>query len=395
MGNRTGTPRRRWNGRAAMSRIAFPASSASFPTTWQDILKKAEGIDAVAYGHNRNYGDGSVTALSPYVSRGVISGRTILNILVQKGVDVQRITPFIQQLAWREYFQRVWQAKGDELLLDLKHSQDNAEFTDAPDAVLNAHSDVDAIDAMVERLVNTGYIHNHYRLYIASVICNVARTHWKNPARWMYYHLLDADLASNTCSWQWVSGAFASKKYRANQENINRFSRTDQRNTWLDAAYEELLLREIPPHFHSRTPQLYTTILPESRITGIDESLPTCVYTFYNLDPLWHASKPRNRVLLLEPSFFEAFPVCERTMDFVLKLSANIPGIQVFVGEWKDLSDLSGRSELVFKEHPAFRHFRGTQEEREWLFPNVSGYFPSFFSYWKRCERELKKMATA
>lgn len=378
-----------------MSRIVFPASSASFPTAWQDILKRVEGIDPVAYGYNRNYGDGSVTALSPYVSRGVISGRLLLHHLIQKGFDVPRITPFIQQLAWREYFQRVWQARGDELFHDLKHTQENAEFFDAPEAVINACSGAEAIDAMVERLVNTGYIHNHYRLYIASVICNMARTHWKNPSRWMYYHLLDADCASNICSWQWVAGSFASKKYWANQENINRFSRTDQRNTWLDATYEELPLREIPSHFHSRTPQVLTTILPESRFTGIDESIPTFVYTFYNLDPLWHTNESGNRVLLLEPSFFEAFPVCERTMDFVLKLSANIPGLQVLTGEWKHLAALSGSSELVFKEHPAFRHFRGEQEEREWLFPNVNGYFPSFFSYWKKCERELKKMATA
>jgi deoxyribodipyrimidine photo-lyase len=100
-------------------------------------------------------------------------------------------------------------------------------------------------------------------------------------------------------------------------------------------------------------------------------------------------------MLLLEPSFFNEFPVSDRTLEFVLRLSENIPGMQVFVGEWKELANLAGRSELVFKEHPAFRHFTGKQEERDWLFPNVSGYSPSFFSYWKKCERELKKMAIA
>ena len=378
-----------------MKGIAVPANSAAFPTAFEDILRRVEGIDPIAYGHNRNYGDGSVTAQSPYVSRGVISGRFILQSLIEKGHELRGITPFIQQLAWREYFQRVWQAKGSELWSDLKHQQEQADFRDAPNAILNASSGIEAIDAMVERLVNTGYIHNHYRLYIASVICNVARTHWNNPSRWMHYHLLDADFASNTCSWQWVSGAFASKKYWANQENINRFSRTDQRNTWLDASYEELPVREIPPHFSSRAAQVLTTSLPESRVTGIDESKPTYIYTFYNLDPLWHANEQGNRVLLLEPSFFNEFPVCERTMEFVLRLSENIPGMQVFVGEWKDFERLTGPSEMVFKEHPAFRHFTGKQEERDWLFPNVSGYFPSFFSYWKKCERELKKMAIA
>lgn len=53
--------------------------------------------------------------------------------------------------------------------------------------------------------------------------CTIAQPHWLNPARWMNCHLLDGDLASNMLSWQWVASSFSSKKYYANQENINKY----------------------------------------------------------------------------------------------------------------------------------------------------------------------------
>mgnify|MGYP006195700273 CR=1 FL=1 len=60
-------------------------------------------------------------------------------------------------------------------------------------------------------------------MYLAAMVCNNAKSHWLTPARWMYYHLLDGDLASNALSWQWVAGTFSHKKYIANQQNINKY----------------------------------------------------------------------------------------------------------------------------------------------------------------------------
>jgi deoxyribodipyrimidine photo-lyase len=60
-------------------------------------------------------------------------------------------------------------------------------------------------------------------MYIASLACNVAQSQWRIPAKWMYYHLLDADWASNALSWQWVAGTNSNKKYFANQNNINKY----------------------------------------------------------------------------------------------------------------------------------------------------------------------------
>lgn len=69
-------------------------------------------------------------------------------------------------------------------------------------------------------------MHNHLRMYIAGTITNVSHAHWRVPSLWLYSHLLDGDITSNTCSWQWNAGTFSSKKYLANQENINTYTGT-------------------------------------------------------------------------------------------------------------------------------------------------------------------------
>jgi len=83
-------------------------------------------------------------------------------------------------------------------------------------------------------------------MYTAMLACNIACSHWSLPAKWMYYHLLDGDLASNTLSWQWVAGSFSSKKYYANQENINKYSGRNQQQSYLSFDYDAITKMPIP-----------------------------------------------------------------------------------------------------------------------------------------------------
>ena len=94
-------------------------------------------------------------------------------------------------------------------------------------------------------------------------------------------------------------------------------------------------------------------------------------------------------MLLLEPSHFQQFPVSQLSLDFIVQLAKNIPGIQVWVGEFAGLQSLYPCAGFMFKEHPLFSHYQGQQDDRDWMFPQVKGYYPSFFSYWKKCERYL------
>lgn len=363
----------------------------TFPTTYPDILRRLDNIDPVKYPRTRNFIDGDVTYLSPYISRGVISLRQVAAHVLRthKPYEVQK---FLQELAWREYWQRTWQALGDEIFTDIKQPQQDVAHHQMVAALENATTGIEAIDEHIHLLYQTGYMHNHVRMYVSSIACNIANAHWLQPSRWLYYHLLDGDLASNSLSWQWSAGTFSSKKYYCNQENINKYTGSRQLHTFLDHPYEALTELPVPGILQSATDLQLTTALPVTQNPVIENGKRVLLYNSYNLDPAWHAGEQMNRILLLEPSHFAKYPVSEKVLQFIIDLSQNIIGIQIFAGEFDDLQQLAGSNEIIYKSHPAFVHYSGTAEAYDDMFPKVTGYYSSFFKYWKKCEQHLKSI---
>ncbi len=360
----------------------------TFSTSYADILKKIDTIDPIKYGYTRNYLTGSVTYLSPYISRGIISTKQVKDTLLQKGFPHQKIEKFLQELAWRDYWQQIWISKKEHINTDLKNKQTKVSYHDGmPTSILEASTGIEAIDKAIKEFYSTGYLHNHLRMYLASIICNVGQYAWQKPAQWMYYHLLDADWASNALSWQWVCGANSNKLYYANQENINKYCNSHQKNTFLDVSYEELAQADIPNKLQRQSNELLFTTLPSSDNVLIDNNIPTIIYNFYNLDPNWKQDINANRILLLEPSIFEKYPVSEKSIDFCIQFSKeNIPNVQVMVAEFNDLQT-KVKNTIFFKEHPLNKYL-GIEEPRDWMF-NVKGAYSSFFGFWKKCQKEL------
>lgn len=360
----------------------------AFPTDFASILERVDRVDPIAYGRTRNHLDGAVTYLSPYISRGVISTKQVLDAVLAKGHALRDIEPFVKELCWRDYFQRVGQHRN--LDHDLRQSQEPVAHHELPTAALTASTGIHAIDDTIRTLIDTGYMHNHARMYTAALMCNIGQAHWRQPARWMYVHLLDGDWASNACSWQWVAGANSSKKYLANQENINRFTGSSQTGTYLDTSYEALATLAIPQELRATQPFSPETRLPSASPLDLDPAKPTFIYNEHNLDPRWHADVDGNRVLLLEPELYARYPVSDARIRFMLDLSHNIPGIQVFVGSFADLKSTYGLDDIRFKEHPFNAGYVGVEDPRDWIAPDVTGDYPSFFAYWKRVEKRLR-----
>lgn len=358
-----------------------------FTTDYTAILEQVQRIDPVQYGRTRNYVQGAVTYLSPYISRGVISTKQVLERVLAKGYKISEMESFVKELCWRDYFQRVMQTR--DVSAAIKQAQTPVSNYEIPLAVLNAATGIEGIDTAIQQLYQSGYMHNHCRMYTASLVCNCAQSHWLLPARWMYYHLLDGDWASNACSWQWVAGANSSKKYYANQENINRYTNTQQHQTYLDKPYEILETMETPHLLSDTTSIILETTLPESNLMKLDPNLPTFIYNYYNLDPLWHKDEAGNRILLLEPDFFAKYTISEKCMNFMLSLSKNIPGIQLYVGSFKSLLDNYSIENIHYKEHPFNTGYSGSEESRDWIAEAITGYYTSFFAYWKKVATHL------
>ncbi|NBX10976.1 MAG: deoxyribodipyrimidine photolyase [Chitinophagaceae bacterium] len=366
----------------------------NFPTDIKSIKNRIQQIDPVAYGTSRNYLDGKVTYLSPYISRGVISTRQIADIILQKEYPSHQVVRFIQELAWRDYYQRIWQQLGDEIFEDIRVCHSQIRTSHLPKAIADASTGIEAIDKGIKDLYQTGYMHNHLRMYVASIICNTAQSHWSLPSKWMYYHLLDGDLASNGLSWQWVAGTFSSKKYYCNQENINRFCNTSQTGTFLDLAYTDLPTQQVPSVLKELTIPALSTTLPNKIFPTLDSNLPTFLYHPYHLDPEWKKGIKANRILVLEPSHYREHPVSDKVINFILGLANQIQDLQVFAGEVSELTELRKSKEIVTKKHPAFLHFPGKKEERDWLVPELTSRFNSFFDYWKKAEKFIFSHST-
>lgn len=371
-----------------MEQTAVFQSSVSFPWELDKIMARVRAIDPQLYARTRNFEEGAVTRLSPYISRGVISTKQVYDHVMSLDLPWEKTEKFVQELAWRDYWQQVWIAKGDLIDSDLKHEQHPVANFQIPEALIQANTGIEAVDRALQDFFETGYMHNHMRMYVAAIACNFGQSHWLQPAKWMYYHLLDGDWASNALSWQWVAGSNANKKYYANQENINKYFNSSQRRTFLDRPYEDFPEMGVPEelkvtlHFDSHT------TLPTQKELKIDSGLDFLIYNYYNLDAHWHADLSVNRVLLLEPSFFEKYPISQKCLEFALDLSKNISGIQVFVGEFQELKQACPEAKFTFKEHPTNRHYVGREESREWM-ADVQGYFPSFFAFWKKYKKKL------
>jgi len=361
----------------------------NFPTDLKSIKERVLSIDPKKYGATRNHKSGSVTLLSPYIARGVISTKMVFQYILDLDLPYFHSVKLIQELAWRDYWQQVWIVKGNAIDSDLKHEQSAVSNHAVPAALIQAQTGIEAIDLAIQEFYKTGYMHNHMRMYLASIACNIGHSHWLQPAQWMYANLLDGDWASNALSWQWVAGANANKKYYANQENINNFFESGQSDTFLDVEYDQFETLKTPQILKATENFTLKTELPSNINLVLNAQLPTCVYTYYNLDPEWRKDETVNRILILEPSFFIKYPVAQKPLDFAFSLSENIEDIQVFVGEFAELQKLAGTSTMIFKEQPTNLHFKGIQDERDWMF-SVKGFFPSFFAFWKKCNKELQ-----
>jgi deoxyribodipyrimidine photo-lyase len=158
----------------------------------------------------------------------------------------------------------------------------------------------------------------------------------------------------------------------------------------LDVPYEAFNNLEIPSELIKSHNSITEINYPQSiSLKSLDDK-KTLIYNYYNLDPLWYEGEDVQRILLFEPAIFERYPISQKCMDFAIGLSANIKDIKIFVGSFTSLQTQLNDTEIIFKEHPLNTHYRGVQEDRDWM-TSVKGYFPGFFKFWNKAKKELVK----
>ena len=184
------------------------------------------------YSKLRNFDYGpdnrsNISCLSPYITHGVISELEVIKKSLSK-FSFSKNEKFIQEVLWRTYWKgwlelrpNVW----TDYLNELKRVRE--EFKDNPNYknVIEGNTNIECFNEWVKELKETNYLHNHARMWFASIWIFTLDLPWQLGAEFFMKHLYDGDTASNTLGWRWVAGIQTQgKNYLASEWNIKKFT---------------------------------------------------------------------------------------------------------------------------------------------------------------------------
>jgi deoxyribodipyrimidine photo-lyase len=202
------------------------------------------------YADQRNFDYGpndrsNISCLSPYLRYRLITEAEVIQAVLARH-SFAAAEKFIQEVCWRTYWKgwleqrpAIWDRYRDDARVLL--ASVGSEYQSAVDGCTG----IDCFDAWVIELKNYGYLHNHARMWFASIWIFTLRLPWQLGAEFFYHHLLDGDPASNTLSWRWVAGLqTVGKTYLARADNIAQY--TNGRFHPRGLATSALALHEAP-----------------------------------------------------------------------------------------------------------------------------------------------------
>ena len=189
------------------------------------------------YNFKRNFDLGpedksNVSCLSPYISHRLITEYEVAKIVLAK-FPYQKVEKYIQEIFWRVYWKgwlelrpQVW----SDFTEDLKALKEDDNYKKA----INGETQIKCFNDWVNELKENNYLHNHTRMWFASIWIFTLNLPWQKGAELFMKHLFDGDAASNTLSWRWVAGLQTKgKHYVAQAWNISKFTNNKYQNVKL------------------------------------------------------------------------------------------------------------------------------------------------------------------
>ena len=194
------------------------------------------------YSKLRNFdlgpeGRSNVSCLSPYITHGIISEKEIIKKSLDK-FSFAKNEKFIQEVLWRTYWKgwlelrpNVWNDYLIELKKITEDFKDNKEYLNA----IEGKTNIECFNYWVNELKENNYLHNHSRMWFASIWIFTLELPWQLGAEFFMQHLYDGDAASNTLGWRWVAGIQTQgKHYLASEWNIKKFTNNRFQNIKLN-----------------------------------------------------------------------------------------------------------------------------------------------------------------
>jgi hypothetical protein len=204
-----------------------------FPATRQSALQRLEEFleEAPRYAARRNHvlpGHPQVSRLSAALRHRLVTEAEVVEAALQR-YPFRTIEKFLQEVLWRGYWKgwlelrpQVWERYG--VSVGRSAGAADTEVAEACREIAGGRSRSGIMNHFARELLETGYLHNHARMWWASFWIHHCGLPWELGAQHFFRHLLDADPASNTLSWRWVAGRQTrGKTYLATAQNIGKF----------------------------------------------------------------------------------------------------------------------------------------------------------------------------
>jgi deoxyribodipyrimidine photo-lyase len=251
-----------------MTELTLPATRDAALDRLAEFVPRA----GVQYTSSRNTDRGpgqpcTVSRLSPYLRYRLITEQETIGQVASRHGQVAA-DKFVQEVLWRTYWKgwlemrpAIWERFIEERDRQRQSLRDGSGLANAE----AGSTGIEGFDDWARELVRTGYLHNHARMWFASIWIFTLRLPWALGADFFLRHLIDADPASNTLSWRWVAGLqTVGKTYLATADNISRY--TDGRFAPTGLAREAVALTEhpFPPPF--ALPQVMAARLDEPSV---------------------------------------------------------------------------------------------------------------------------------
>lgn len=393
-----------------------------FPPNLDDALERVRAINPKDYASSRNFLAGAVTKISPYVTHGFINLADVA-AEIESNYPAEECEKLIMEFGWREFFQHVWRHKGDHILRDLKPGLPGIKYLpELPRDIVEARTGIPVIDGAVRELYETGYLHNHARMWLASYVVHIRKVHWRAGADWMYGYLLDGDLASNYLSWQWVAATFSSKPYVFNADNVARYAPLwASPKTAIDVSYETLDLiahggqavaaewgsetikpYEVPPLF-AMPPQdgILPNAAPDLAFGDTKEVVNIRLIHPWDLaEPLLAPSDAAagvKKIGIIHAPFHSQFPWSEKRWTFVMSRMQAITNT-IFIGDLNRLLPALRQANQAAECQATETYYSGYREALEaaniLITPprrftqDPEKYYSSFTSFWTAIGRQ-------
>ena len=184
------------------------------------------------YSKLRNFDYGpdnrsNISCLSPYITHGIINEKEVIKKSLDK-FSFAKNEKFIQEVLWRTYWKgwlelrpSVW----TDFLIELKKIKEDFQNNQTYQNAIEGKTNVECFNYWVNELKENNYLHNHTRMWFASIWIFTLNLPWQLGAEFFMQHLYDGDAASNTLGWRWVAGVQTQgKHYLASEWNIKKFT---------------------------------------------------------------------------------------------------------------------------------------------------------------------------